>query len=366
MNSPERACHLAKQAFDEAIAELDSLSEESYKDSTLIMQLLRDNLTLWTSDLPEDGGDESQPKGEESKPAEPEVAQKDVISTMPEEVITNILHCLPLQDAVKTSILSKDWKFKWTMITQLVFDKNFCDYLDQNTDNEYFYPKIISRLLFLLNGAITKFSAKEKVKQNEISKLKNLKFLSLDLCEIEDMALITSSSIFQLAGSLPKLQGLSLGFFDCQILADAENRVPASLPRLMTLNFDKINFRNGAVISCVIELIRALPNLETLSIKGTFKDVVPFLAACSSEVDFSIMGQLQLLKVTLYYIRGLENEISLIKYLLDCSPLLKKMDICAKSSTYIERSNRPTILMTRKYGNYSSQTRNTFDISHMH
>nr|KYP45732.1 14-3-3-like protein C [Cajanus cajan] len=56
LNSPERACHLAKQAFDEAISELDTLSEESYKDSTLIMQLLRDNLTLWTSDIPEDGG----------------------------------------------------------------------------------------------------------------------------------------------------------------------------------------------------------------------------------------------------------------------------------------------------------------------
>ena len=53
LNSPDRACHLAKQAFDDAIAELDTLSEESYKDSTLIMQLLRDNLTLWTSDLPE-------------------------------------------------------------------------------------------------------------------------------------------------------------------------------------------------------------------------------------------------------------------------------------------------------------------------
>ncbi|KAF2290704.1 hypothetical protein GH714_015075 [Hevea brasiliensis] len=55
LNSPERACHLAKQAFDEAISELDNLNEESYKDSTLIMQLLRDNLTLWTSDIPEDG-----------------------------------------------------------------------------------------------------------------------------------------------------------------------------------------------------------------------------------------------------------------------------------------------------------------------
>jgi len=61
LNSPERACHLAKQAFDDAIAELDSLNEDSYKDSTLIMQLLRDNLTLWTSDA--QGDDEpNQPE----------------------------------------------------------------------------------------------------------------------------------------------------------------------------------------------------------------------------------------------------------------------------------------------------------------
>ena len=65
LNSPDRACHLAKQAFDDAIAELDSLSEESYRDSTLIMQLLRDNLTLWTSS---DGGDgEAAPSGEGAK-----------------------------------------------------------------------------------------------------------------------------------------------------------------------------------------------------------------------------------------------------------------------------------------------------------
>jgi len=57
LNSPDRACHLAKQAFDDAIAELDTLNEDSYKDSTLIMQLLRDNLTLWTSDTTGEGDD---------------------------------------------------------------------------------------------------------------------------------------------------------------------------------------------------------------------------------------------------------------------------------------------------------------------
>jgi len=62
LNSPDRACHLAKQAFDDAIAELDTLSEDSYKDSTLIMQLLRDNLTLWTSDMQADGEDKDDKK----------------------------------------------------------------------------------------------------------------------------------------------------------------------------------------------------------------------------------------------------------------------------------------------------------------
>ena len=82
LNSPDQACQLAKQAFDDAIAgmrrpcqivntadtiaELDTLSEESYKDSTLIMQLLRDNLTLWTSS----DGAEQETAGGESKPEE--------------------------------------------------------------------------------------------------------------------------------------------------------------------------------------------------------------------------------------------------------------------------------------------------------
>lgn len=76
LSSPDRACHLAKQAFDDAIAELDCLSEESYRDSTLIMQLLRDNLSLWTNTDSNDAdgnaaADAAAPAGEEQSHAEP-------------------------------------------------------------------------------------------------------------------------------------------------------------------------------------------------------------------------------------------------------------------------------------------------------
>lgn len=63
LKQPEKACALAKEAFDAAIQKLDSLTDESYKDSTLIMQLLRDNLTLWTSET--NDGDEAAAKVEQ-------------------------------------------------------------------------------------------------------------------------------------------------------------------------------------------------------------------------------------------------------------------------------------------------------------
>jgi 14-3-3 protein epsilon len=37
-----------------AALELDEIEEEHYKDATTIMQLLRDNLTTWSSDMQED------------------------------------------------------------------------------------------------------------------------------------------------------------------------------------------------------------------------------------------------------------------------------------------------------------------------
>eukprot|EP01065_Artemidia_motanka_P038353 TRINITY_DN471_c0_g3_i1.p1 TRINITY_DN471_c0_g3~~TRINITY_DN471_c0_g3_i1.p1 ORF type:complete len:256 (+),score=136.25 TRINITY_DN471_c0_g3_i1:82-849(+) len=50
MKETEKGIQLAKTNFDEAVQELESLPEADYKEATLIMQLIRDNLTLWSED----------------------------------------------------------------------------------------------------------------------------------------------------------------------------------------------------------------------------------------------------------------------------------------------------------------------------
>ena len=51
MGQPEKDCQLAKSAFDSAISDLEGLDDEQYKDSATILQLIKDNLTIWNSDM---------------------------------------------------------------------------------------------------------------------------------------------------------------------------------------------------------------------------------------------------------------------------------------------------------------------------
>lgn len=50
LQNREEACKLAKTAFERALGDLDNIDEGSYKDATLLMQLLRDSLNRWTSE----------------------------------------------------------------------------------------------------------------------------------------------------------------------------------------------------------------------------------------------------------------------------------------------------------------------------
>ena len=49
MNQPEEACNLAKDTFESAINSIDDMKEDEYKDAAMILQLLKDNITLWNA-----------------------------------------------------------------------------------------------------------------------------------------------------------------------------------------------------------------------------------------------------------------------------------------------------------------------------
>ncbi|KAJ0439887.1 putative F-box domain-containing protein [Helianthus annuus] len=48
----------------------------------------------------------------------------DIISTLPNNIIEKILTLMPIEDALRTSILSKKWRYSWRSMPKLVFTDN--------------------------------------------------------------------------------------------------------------------------------------------------------------------------------------------------------------------------------------------------
>lgn len=83
----------------------------------------------------------------------------DLISDLPQSIIETILVKIPIRDAVMTSTLSSKWRYKWSTITQLVFDDNCVTtscYDKSVVESNLIH--FITRFLFLHDGPIHKFA----------------------------------------------------------------------------------------------------------------------------------------------------------------------------------------------------------------
>nr|XP_043611768.1 F-box/FBD/LRR-repeat protein At1g13570-like [Erigeron canadensis] len=84
-------------------------------------------------------------------------AEEDRISNLPENLIDSILEKLPIQDAIRTNILSKYWRYKWTTMTKLVLDKQFSDkFAKKGAFDPNGFIRITNQILNLHKGAILK------------------------------------------------------------------------------------------------------------------------------------------------------------------------------------------------------------------
>lgn len=50
LNNAQTAVNIANQAFQEGITNLDNIEEHQYKDATTILQLLKENIDMWSAD----------------------------------------------------------------------------------------------------------------------------------------------------------------------------------------------------------------------------------------------------------------------------------------------------------------------------
>ncbi|KAH1162021.1 hypothetical protein GLYMA_01G072000v4 [Glycine max] len=210
----------------------------------------------------------------------------DLISDLPQSIIESILVQLPIRDAVRTSILSSKWRYKWASITRLVFDDKCVPFSNDREVVEKSVVKFITRVLFLRQGPIHKFQITNSKLQScpEIDQWilflsrNDIKELVMELGEGEFFRI--PSSLFN-CGKLTRLdlsrcefdpphsfKGFvclrSLNLHQVLISPDAIESLISRCPLLESLSLSY--FDNLALTICA-------PNLKYLYLEGEFKDI---------------------------------------------------------------------------------------------
>lgn len=192
------------------------------------------------------------------------LAKEDVIGNMPDNVIGHIMDRLPIKDAVRTGILSRNWRFHWTLLTKLEFNAKFFKpgLHGQTNCNE----RTISNILLYLKGNITKFylciSRYMKLDVEDVSRwvmfLSQRKIKEFTLINLHKTPLKLASHLF----SCLDLQLLEL--FNCCFRI-----IPTfcGFPNLSTLNIALVRTERGNIV----EFINRCPLLEKLQIFNSYR-----------------------------------------------------------------------------------------------
>ncbi|KAJ9558615.1 hypothetical protein OSB04_013229 [Centaurea solstitialis] len=141
--------------------------------------------------------------------------EEDRVSDLPEHLIGSILDRLPIQEVVRTSILSKNWRYKWTTLTTLVLDEKFSNKFAKNGAlGRNGFIRIINQVVLLNKGPISKFSLHiPKTYLYSFHKEVDEWMLFLSENSVRELTITNSSRRFELSShvsSCSKLRKLSL------------------------------------------------------------------------------------------------------------------------------------------------------------
>ncbi|WMV44205.1 hypothetical protein MTR67_037590 [Solanum verrucosum] len=261
----------------------------------------------------------------------------DVLSNLPDHVIDVILMRLPCKDAVRTSILSKKWRYNWCRRTELTLDKSHWI-----TKNDLLYPtvkfkKIICQFFTLREGPITKFTLDIVNLENSPEIDNFIYFLSRN--DIQHLVLhLSFDNPYKLPSSVftcSQLRHLSL--HNCSIHHSSVNfyaeegyevptRLPFDLNSVKRFNLPYIMLIESYKLSYAFCLIKSFPYLEYLEIQLYSEDEEDDrILECLELQRFSDVTFNHLREVKVKCFGGTMSEMQLIKLLLAKSPVLVRM-----------------------------------------
>nr|XP_043625891.1 putative F-box/FBD/LRR-repeat protein At5g56810 [Erigeron canadensis] len=155
----------------------------------------------------------------------------DIINTLPKNIVENILTLMPIQDALKTSILSKKWRHRWKSMPKLAFDDNhvengfFQENFESEGGNEFTFVELLPcvplvRTLDLSRFYMMMYGRKLRVQQSSID-FHNLS--SFDLDHLKELRILKFCNL------LPEMEFLELIMAKSRVLEKARLALSAKL-----------------------------------------------------------------------------------------------------------------------------------------
>ncbi|KAH6758587.1 hypothetical protein C2S51_018822 [Perilla frutescens var. frutescens] len=279
----------------------------------------------------------------------------DRISNLPGHIVDKILSHLSLRDAVRTSILSSKWRYRWVTLPYLVFDNQ--SVLLSTQDQALVKNKLVSivdHVLLLHTGPIHKFKLSHRDLQGVSDIDRWILYLSRDSVK-EFILEIWKGHRYKLPSPIYSCQKLiHLELFNCLLKPPPHFNGFKTLKSLdlQHISMDQLAFEQ-MISSCpLLERLTLMnfdgftllnihaPNLLFFDVGGVFEDV-----------NFQDTFHLAVVSIGLYANSGIERNLSfgstgnLIKFFA-CLPNIQRLEVQSFFLKYLAAGTTPGKLPT--------------------
>ncbi|XP_071704846.1 F-box/FBD/LRR-repeat protein At1g13570-like [Rutidosis leptorrhynchoides] len=263
----------------------------------------------------------------------PKRSSLDIISGLPQNILETILCLVPIRDAVRSSILSKKWRYNWNKIPKLVFneedmfnkskekhrgeedEENDEEDDEENTQNEVLTGKY--KFFYAIHQVLLMHQGFHKL--SEYCKLMQV---------LSDSYMSSRTFVCELFGYIPAIEHLHLAiqYFHRYEFKSSLLELPSPLVCLKYVHLLDGCFTGQYGLPFIVFLIRSSPNLEKLKLQSFHYHGEKSGIDSLTEKEYSDIWLEHLKELELFIANDIP-ELEFLKLILARSPMLKEVII---------------------------------------